>query len=191
MVKKMRIFAASDLHGDFRLVKKLASFAEKENVDAVIICGDISTYETKFDGMIGPFVSKGMPVMFVPGNHDSPETPDFLVEKYKIKNLHGYSAKIDDVGFFGCGAANIPGMNWISEADIYRYLKRGYMKIRECKKKVMVTHMHPAKGLIEKLSIPGSGSMSIRKADEKFKPDIHVCGHMHETEGLEEKIGKT
>jgi Icc-related predicted phosphoesterase len=26
---------------------------------------------------------------------------------------------------------------------------------------------------------------------QKFKPDILLCGHVHEAEGLEETIGKT
>jgi Icc-related predicted phosphoesterase len=35
------------------------------------------------------------------------------------------------------------------------------------------------------------GSDAVRKAVEKFKPDILLCGHVHEAEGLEEVIGKT
>ena len=35
------------------------------------------------------------------------------------------------------------------------------------------------------------GSTGVRRAVEKFKPDILLCSHVHEAEGLEEKIGKT
>ena len=49
--------------------------------------------------------------------------------------------------------------------------------------------MHPSGSLIEKFSFPGS--KAVRKAIDKFKPDIHLCGHIHEMEGFEEKIGKT
>ena len=28
-------------------------------------------------------------------------------------------------------------------------------------------------------------------AIEEFKPEIHICGHIHETHGIEEKIGST
>ena len=41
------------------------------------------------------------------------------------------------------------------------------------------------------MKIPGWGSSGVRKAIEEFKPDIHICGHIHETHGIEELIGTT
>ena len=32
---------------------------------------------------------------------------------------------------------------------------------------------------------------AIRKAIEEFQPDVFIAGHIHEAEGLSEKIGKT
>ena len=40
--KKTRILAIGDIHGDTGLVKKLAERAEKENIDILIISGDIT-----------------------------------------------------------------------------------------------------------------------------------------------------
>ena len=31
----------------------------------------------------------------------------------------------------------------------------------------------------------------VKKAIEKFHPDLLLCSHVHEAEGIEEKIGKT
>ena len=46
--KKLKILAASDLHGNSSIVLKLAKKADKENVDIVILCGDITGFsETK------------------------------------------------------------------------------------------------------------------------------------------------
>jgi len=53
----------------------------------------------------------------------------------------------------------------------------------------MVTHMH-AKGTSSEAS-GVEGSSGIRKAIGKFKPDFLIHSHIHEAEGLEEKIGKT
>ena len=33
--------------------------------------------------------------------------------------------------------------------------------------------------------------MAVREAIERFQPDLALCGHVHEAEGIEEKIGKT
>ena len=36
-----------------------------------------------------------------------------------------------------------------------------------------------------------NSSKSIRKAVEKFKPNLLLCGHIHEAEGIEDRIGNT
>ena len=53
----------------------------------------------------------------------------------------------------------------------------------------MVTHMH-AQGTKSEFS-GIEGSRSIRRAIEKFQPDFLIHSHIHEAEGIEEKIGKT
>jgi Icc-related predicted phosphoesterase len=35
------------------------------------------------------------------------------------------------------------------------------------------------------------GSDGIRKAIDSFKPNIMLCSHVHEAEGIEEKVGNT
>ena len=35
------------------------------------------------------------------------------------------------------------------------------------------------------------GSKGLRRAIEMTKPDIVICGHVHEAEGIEEMVGKT
>jgi Icc-related predicted phosphoesterase len=185
----MKILTASDIHQDKKAVKKLASKAAKEKADIVVLAGDITYFDMDWKGMIGPFLEKKKQVLFVPGNHDSLGTAAVLVKKYDIKNLQDYSVVIDDVGFFGCGGANI-GLNFIDEEELFETLYRGFKYVKDAKKKVMVTHLHPSPSMTERKS-GFDGSPAIRKAIEKFKPDIHIFGHIHETEGLEEEIGNT
>ena len=46
--KRFKILAASDLHGNEKQIKKLAEKAEKEKVDLVVLCGDLTGWtETK------------------------------------------------------------------------------------------------------------------------------------------------
>ena len=54
----------------------------------------------------------------------------------------------------------------------------------------MVTHVQP-KGSILSLGVEHWGSSGVMKAVKEFQPDLHICGHIHETHGIEEKIGKT
>ncbi len=185
----MKILAAGDIHGDISHAKKLAEQAEKEGVDLVILSGDLTLSESSTKGLLGPFAQKGKKVVLIPGNHESLATADFLAEVYGASNLHGYSIAFKDVGLFGCGSANI-GIFQLPEKEVYGLLKKGFTKIKSMKKKIMVTHVHPEGTLMGKLGM-FPGSQAIRKAIEQFKPDIAICSHVHEAEGIEETIGNT
>jgi len=191
--KKLKIFAIGDLHGDSRKAVQLAEKAKKENVDLVVLSGDITFADSSIDYLVGPFVKRNLEVFIIPGNHESPSTINFLEKLYKpgVKNIHAKGLKVKDVGIFGAGGANI-GIFQLSEDEIYGALKKGFEKVKNIEKKIMITHVHPSDTLMGKVTpfeIPGSDG--VRKAIERFKPDIAICSHVHEAEGIEEKIGKT
>jgi len=189
--KKLRVFAAGDIHGDTMLARELADKAEKENADLVVLCGDLTYAETSLKGIVGPFLKTGKQVLIIPGNHETIATADFLSQLYdNVKNLHGNYAKFGNSGFFGCGSANI-GLFQLSEDEIYKTLGKGFDYIKELKQKIMVTHVHPSDSLIGSLTAFFPGSTGVRKAIDKFQPDLLLCSHVHEAEGVEEKIGKT
>lgn len=187
---KTKILAIGDIHGDTGLVKKLAEKAEKENIDLVILAGDITFAEISLKGIIGPFAKAKKDVLIIPGNHESISSIHFLTEMYKpyAKNLHGYSIKKGNLGIFGSGGADI-GINFIPDSEIFELLKKGHKGIKNTGKKIMVTHMHPAGSKAEKFGFKGSKAIS--KAVYEFQPDILITSHMHEASGLEENFGKT
>ena len=175
----MKILAAGDLHGDTRLAKKLASEAKKEMVDLVILAGDLTYAETSTRGLIEPFAKAKQEVLIVPGNHETIATIDFLMQLYpNLKSLHGYSVKKGNIGIFGCGGANI-GLFMLKEKEIYDLLKRGFDGVKGTRKKMMVTHVHPAETLIGQFTRFFPGSEGVKKAIERFKPDIALCSHLH------------
>ncbi|MAF99099.1 MAG: hypothetical protein CMH61_00660 [Nanoarchaeota archaeon] len=186
----MKLLALSDVHGDVHWMKSMAEKAEEEKVDLVLLCGDLSNEDEieSVEGLIGPFKKKNLDVAIIPGNHEGMATTNFLIEKYGLKNLHGYSLKFGDIGIFGCGYANI-GMHQLSEKQFLETLRKSHDQLKNVKKKVMVTHLHPEESIIGLNMFPGS--TGIRQAIEELKPDLHLCGHIHETEGVEEIIGNT
>jgi len=186
----MKILAAGDIHGDVKAAEALAERAQKEHVDLVVLCGDITMGDTSTEGLIGPFVKRHEKVVLIPGNHESMATADFLAELYGATNPHGYSIQAGKVGLFGCGGANI-GIHQIPEKEIYSVLKRGFDKIKDLETKIMVTHVHPSGTKMEKFTNIFPGSTGVQKAIEKFKPNIVLCSHVHEAEGIEEMVGKT
>ena len=181
----MKFLAVGDIHGDVDLAKELSKKANDEKVDFVVICGDISRSDEGFEGIMGLFKQK---VFLVPGNHDSEATVNFLAEMYKGKNLEGYGYKLGDIGLFGCGSVNL-GMFQKRESEIFDLLRRGASYVNDCKKRILVSHVHPSDSKMEKFG--WEGSVGLKKAIDEFKPDFVLCSHLHEAEGIEEKIGNS
>ncbi len=186
--KKTRVLAIGDIHGDSGLAKRLAERAKKENVDLVILAGDITFAEQPVKNIIAPFVNAKKQVLLIPGNHESIATADVLAEIYGARNIHGYSFIKDDLGVFGVGGGDI-GLHIIKDSEIFDLLKKGNEKVKNLKKKIMVTHMHPKGGKAEFSGFQGSAA--VRKAIKEFNPDVLISAHIHEAGGIEEQIGKT
>jgi uncharacterized protein len=190
MEKKTKILAIGDIHGDTGLVKRLADKAVRENVDLIILAGDITFAEQSTKNLVGPFLKAKKPILLIPGNHESVATADFFAEMYppETKNIHGYSFQREDLGIFGAGAGDI-GINQIKDSEIFSLLKQGHESIKNSPKQIMVTHMHPRGSKAEFSGFPGSNA--VKKALKEFHPDVLITAHIHEAGGIEEKIGKT
>jgi uncharacterized protein len=186
----MKILAAGCLHNDSSLVKRLAKQAEDENVDLVVLCGDLTLGEMSTDYIVGPFMKKNRKVLLLPGNHETTATVDFLAKKYGAVNLHSYPYKSGDIGFFGCGGANC-GVFQLSEDEIFDTLCKAHADIKDAAKRIMVTHVHPADTIMEKFSDFVKGSTGVTKAVNMLQPDLLICSHLHEGAGIEEMLGKT
>lgn len=185
----MKILALSDVHGDTAFMREMAEKGAKEKVDLVILAGDLLTFDQPQDGLIQPFIDRGLEVAVIPGNHEGLAEIGFMMDKYGVKNLHGYTLIKGDVGIFGCGYGDI-GLHQLSDDDFFETLKQTHDTVKHLKKKVMVTHVQPSESILS-LHLPHWGSSGVRKAIEEFQPDVHICGHIHETHGIEDRIGKT
>ena len=185
--KKLRILAAADLHGSSSIAEKLAEKAEKNKVDLVVLAGDI---HGMFEGerVIEPFKKRHQKVIFVPGNWDTSLEVSMLKDIHKIKNIDGYYVNYNGVDIIGVGNPDFDLS--LENKKIFDKIKKNFDRIRaKDNRKILVSHMH-AKGT--KAEFSGiKGSKILREAIERFKPDVFISAHIHEAEGIEEKIGKT
>ena len=183
MNKKLRILAAGDLHGDFDIARKLSAKAKKQKVDLVVLAGDIYGYSEGGEGILSPFRKAGQKVVFVPGNCDFDEECDMLGRDGK--NIHNYYVTYGDVGVVGIG-----NPNWklsLGDDDLGE-IKRNFEKMKPAKR-ILVSHLHAEGTAAEFSGIPGE--KVLRKAVKEFKPDLLISAHIHEADGIEDKIGKT
>lgn len=186
----MKLFAVSDIHGDKRLAKKLAMRAME--ADLIILAGDLTWAEADLTGIIGPFKGTGKKLLMIPGNHETLASLDFLEKQYKpgVYNVHAKSFIAGNIGFFACGSGNI-GLFQLTENEVYSILMKAYKGVKDCVKKVLISHVPPYNTLLDDLGWTHAGSQAVRKVIELVQPELCICGHLHETEGLIDKIGRT
>ncbi|MGR3218283.1 MAG: metallophosphoesterase, partial [Candidatus Anammoxibacter sp.] len=188
----MNIISFGDIHEDTKNLNKLSEALQV--ADILIISGDLTNYHGKASAetVINSIRKYNNKILAQPGNLDLSEVGDYLTSE-KI-NLHGNGYVFKDVGIFGVGGSNQTPFNTpteYSEEEIKEFLYAGYKKIEECAIKIMVPHMPPNNTNVDKVaSGMHVGSKSVREFIEEYKPDICICGHIHEAMG-EDFIGKT
>ena len=183
MMKKLKILAAADLHGNVDIAKRLSKKAKRGKVDLVVLAGDIYGY-TKGDGKIlEPFRKANQRIVFVPGNCEFDEECAMLARDGK--SIHNYYVTYKEVGIAGVGS---PNWKLSLDKEDLENIKKNFKRMK-AKKKVLVSHLH-AKGTGAEFS-GVAGDTILRKAVEYFKPDLLIAAHIHESEGIEDKIGKT
>jgi Icc-related predicted phosphoesterase len=183
MGKKLKILAAADLHGDFDIAKKLSIKAKKNKVDLVVLAGDIYGYDVGDEGILDAFRKAGQKVVFVPGNCDFDD--ECRVLERNGKNIHNYYVTYGDVGIAGVGS---PNWKLSLDDDDLGEIKRNFDRMKPAKR-ILVSHLHAEGTAAEFSGIPGE--TVLRKAVDNFKPDLLISAHIHEAEGIEDKIGKT
>lgn len=133
--KKTKILAVGDIHGDTKFVERLAKKAKDEEVDLVILAGDLTFLEKSTKNLIGPFVKEKKEVVLIPGNHETMSTINTLTQIYEgTKHVHGYSVRKGDLGIFGSGYEPSTGPFFIEDEEIFKVLKKGNEKIKDSKK---------------------------------------------------------
>jgi Icc-related predicted phosphoesterase len=181
----MKLLAISDVHSSF---SKLKSLLERENFDVILIAGDISNGDISDVRKILKFVKDFSEyVFFVPGNMD----PAPLLEIKELEgclNLHRNKTYLRGYSIGGVGGGLIsPFLTRIEFTDheISIALEElGYVDI-------LLSHTPPFdSGLDRVRSGLSVGSKSLRDYIERRAPLLCICGHIHESRGIE-RIGIT
>ncbi len=174
----MKFLAFSDLHGDLRRAEVLL----QTEADLYVAVGDI--VNASRDDLIAFFRVVGRrPFFMIPGNNELPEwIPNYF-------NLHGERKTFMGITFGGLGGSPTTPFGTIFEWEedyAYEVLEKlGYVD-------VLVSHT-PPRGTQLAFTRTGTdaGSEAVLWYIEEYVPRVAVVGHIHEREGLTERIGGT
>lgn len=141
----MRIGITSDIHTDIspanrKIVKHLANVANRAELDAFIICGDISPDMMTLAKTLSAFhiIGKNCKKLFIPGNHDiwliglgnnvtshdKYSLMTSICEECGFHHLGGSPVVVGDVGF--CGT--IGWYDYSYKREKYKISEKSYMK---------------------------------------------------------------
>ena len=184
----MKLLAFTDIHGSIRAIKKVADKAKKEKPSLMVCAGDVSMFEHGLDYLMHKINESGIPTLIVHGNH---ETETRLKKACSLfKNtiyLHNNSFEKNGCLFIGYGGGGFS----IVDKKFEKVMRKFNDKIKRAKKVILIVHQPPYKTKLDRVMEMHCGNKSFSKFIKEKKPDLVICGHLHENEGKEDKIGKT
>jgi len=168
----MNILAVTDIHSSGRINQTgLSKIITQENVDLLIIAGDLTTWGTAklVEKILGKFNSLEIPILYIPGNMDAKKSYD--IQMTNITPLHNKAIEFSGITFIGIGGSNptpFPCPNIFSEEEINQMLETVKQTTEENVPLILVSHAPPKNSEADKV----------------------ICGHIHESKSISE-IEKT
>jgi Icc-related predicted phosphoesterase len=184
----MRILAFSDLHRDLAGAARLV--AASRDVDLVIGAGDFASVHSGLEETIDALRPIDTPTLLVPGNNEREADLRGVCERWEAATvLHGEGTEIDGVSFWGLGAG-IPITPWDWSFDLDEQ-EAAIMLEGLTEGMVLIVHSPPFGHVDASSSGHHLGSRAILQAIEDARPELAVCGHIHESWGAESRVGPT
>lgn len=188
----MKILQVSDIHSDH---KKLMEHLKHNPVDLIIITGDITQFGPPelAEEILDDISTFNIPVLAIPGNCDPLEIHG-KIDNSRAVNVHGRSLVINGIGICGFGGSNHTPFDTpleFEEVQIYDGASSAMKGVSQEKISLLLTHAPPYGTKTDTLpSGEHAGSTSIRKIIEEYQPTVNLCGHIHESKGID-MIGRT
>lgn len=184
----MKILAFSDLHCDEAQAARLVEMSAE--ADVVIGAGDFASVHEGLESTIAALAPITKPAILVPGNNETEDALRTAAEAWESAQvLHGGSAEIDGVVFFGLGAG-IPVTPWDWSFDLSDEQATAALS-GLAPGSVLVLHSPPAGHCDQSSAGDHLGSPALAAAIEDRQPRLAVCGHIHEAWGERSTIGAT
>lgn len=188
----MRIGYVVDVHDRFDAV--VEAVAAMGPVDVLVVGGDITTGGTveQAEEAIARWRPLAPCVVALAGNMDSPAIDGRLAELGVA--LDGTGIVVGGVGICGVSAAPISPLCTpyeLPEEELARRIERAFAAVAGARWTIFCPHAPPLGTACDRLrSGEHVGSAAVRAAVEQRKPDVVLCGHIHEARG-EDTLGRT
>lgn len=163
-------------------------------VDVLVVGGDITTFGSPDDAeraieALRPLARR---LLAVAGNCDSPAIDERLVELGT--SIHGRGVSVDGVGFAGASASPLSPLHTPYELPDEEYARHGAVglaAIAASRVRIFCPHAPPYGTACDRLSSGEHvGSPALRALVDRERPDLVLCGHIHESRAVD-SLGAT
>ena len=181
----MKILVFTDVHGNPTAIRQIIN--KSKEADLLVCAGDLIDWG-HLENIVRLFKDLNKKILIIPGNHEDYDELKSLCKKYNfLIDIHLKKFKMNDVMFFGFGGGGFSQ----KDLELEEVMKK--LKFDEKEKLVFVTHGPPYGTKLDYLNHLKSyrGSKTLTEFIKKFKPKFAICGHLHENEKKEDKIGTT
>ncbi len=184
----MKLLLFSDLHCDAGAARRLVERAAA--VDVVVGAGDFATCRRGIERTLDVLQAIDKPAVLVPGNSETDAELAAASSGWaQAQVLHGSGVTVDGVEFWGLGGGVpvTPFGSW--SVDFTE--EQAEDLLAGCPGGAVLVSHSPPKGAVDVSSRGTSlGSVAVRRAIEKKRPALVVCGHIHQSAGRTATIGE-
>ncbi len=183
----MRLLCLSDIHGEAAGLEELLS--GPETADVVIVAGDITHLGGRAEALavLAPILSSHKRLIAVAGNMDREAARGYLGELGV--DVHARGIVINGVGFMGLGGGTPSpfGTPWeLGDEDAEKCLAAGLAQIADASFRVLITHAPPRGTELDRgFGRQHVGSEPVRKFLLGGSVNLCICGHIHESAGVD------
>jgi uncharacterized protein len=182
----VKLLAFSDLHCDLRQAARLVDASA--DADVVVAVGDLASVHSGLEQTVEALRAIETPVVVVPGNNETDDALRAACEGWdSALVLHGEAADVAGTTWFGLGGG-IPVTPWDWSFDLDEdEAARALEALPEGA--VLAVHS-PPHGHVDESRGRHLGSRAVLEAIEHRRPELVLCGHIHESWGRESRVGE-
>lgn len=192
----MKILAFTDLHASITELKRLEEKIKKHKPDLLICCGDFTVFEQNVDHVLRKLDTFGLPCYLIHGNHEMEMVVKKLCSKTKnIQFVHNKIFPLNGYLVVAHGGGGFYGRGKLAgDKEFEELVKKNKAKLDEAKGNIiLITHAPPAHSALDYIDWMQDhvGCKSYMDFIKEYKPILALSGHIHETFGALQRMGKT
>jgi Icc-related predicted phosphoesterase len=156
----------------------------------VIGAGDFASVHSGLEETLDVLAGIQTPTVLVPGNNETEAALREASSRWQAATvLHGEGVEIDGTAFYGPGAG-VPITPWDWSFDLDE--QQAEQMLDDCPLGAVLVVHSPPRGHVDRSGAGEHlGSDAILRTIERRRPQLAVCGHIHESWGEESRIGET